>query len=159
MEPIGPVLKGGALTITSRPLQRHLSNKDTTALAVMLGRLMKRFAHQDMTAAMPEYVADFEKLAVKYSLPKLEAAVEALRIDPEQAFFPKPDEVAKELERMADAEASERRRREGEAQRAEMERNFWEHVEWRMEREGLTEQQVLDTIRTPGYAGRKARNV
>jgi hypothetical protein len=60
---------------------------------------------------------------------------------------------------MADAEASERRRREGEAQRAEMERNFWEHVEWRMEREGLTEQQVLDTIRTPGYAGRKARNV
>jgi hypothetical protein len=38
-----------------------------------------------------------------------------------------------------------------------MERYFWQHVEARMKEEGLSEQQVLDTIKTPGWTGRRAR--
>lgn len=58
------------------------------------------------------------------------------------------------------AEAA-KRREAAEASRIhahqEREREFWEHVELRMDAEGLSEQQVLDTIKSPGYAGRKAR--
>lgn len=157
MDAIGQVLQNSALLETSRHLQRRLSDADSTVLLVLLGRLTKRYPAQDLAESQEEYLADFEKLAVKYSLPRLEAAIEALRIDPDQVFFPRPDEAAKELERMANAEARERAKRESEALRVEMERTFWEHVEWRMEREGLTEQQVLDTIKTPGYVGRRAR--
>lgn len=46
---------------------------------------------------MPEYLADFERLAMKYSLQKVEDAIAALRIDPEQRFFPTPDDVAHEI--------------------------------------------------------------
>ena len=48
---------------------------------------------------MGEYLADFERLALKFSLQKVEDAIAALRIDPEQEFFPKPNEVADEIER------------------------------------------------------------
>ena len=48
---------------------------------------------------MEEYLTDFEQLALKYSLQKVEDAISSLRIDPEQEFFPKPNEVAAEIER------------------------------------------------------------
>lgn len=47
---------------------------------------------------MEEYLADFEKLALKYSVLKIEQALDSLRIKAGQKFFPKPDEVAEEIE-------------------------------------------------------------
>ena len=47
---------------------------------------------------MGEYLADYEQLILKYSLQKVEDAVAALRINPEQHFFPTPDEVAGKIE-------------------------------------------------------------
>jgi hypothetical protein len=38
-----------------------------------------------------------------------------------------------------------------------MERWFWEHVEYRMELTGQTEQEILDSIREPGFTNRIAR--
>jgi hypothetical protein len=54
---------------------------------------------------MEEYLADFERLALRYSLPRVEAALAELRIDLEQVFFPRPDEVASEIERQRSQDA------------------------------------------------------
>jgi hypothetical protein len=40
-----------------------------------------------------------------------------------------------------------------------MERWFWQHIEYQMAQTGETEQEVLDAIKTPGFTGRKARQV
>ena len=146
-----------ALKETSRPLQRRLSEADSTVLLVLLGKMARRYPSQDMQDAMTEYLADYEALAVKYSLRSVEEALGNLRIDPEQSFFPRPDEVAEEIELMAEVKTREAEERRHAAERVEREADFWRHVEFRMEAEGLSEQQVLDTIRTPGYVGRKAR--
>lgn len=37
---------------------------------------------------------DYEKLALKFSLQSVEQAIEELRIDPAQEFFPTPSDVA-----------------------------------------------------------------
>lgn len=42
---------------------------------------------------------DYERLALKFSLQKVIDALYALRIEPEQKFFPKPDEIAAEISR------------------------------------------------------------
>jgi hypothetical protein len=44
-------------------------------------------------------MADLEKLALKFSLQDVEDAIGALRIDPEQRFFPTPDDVAEQIKR------------------------------------------------------------
>lgn len=41
----------------------------------------------------------------------------------------------------------------------QQERYFWAHVDFTKERTGETEQEVLDAIKTPGFTGRKARQV
>jgi hypothetical protein len=48
---------------------------------------------------MEEYMVDLEKLALKYSLQNVEDAIANLRVDPEQEFFPTPNEVAEEIDR------------------------------------------------------------
>jgi hypothetical protein len=44
------------------------------------------------------YQEDLEQLALKYSLRKVLKALRALRIKAGQSFFPRPDEVAQEIE-------------------------------------------------------------
>jgi hypothetical protein len=46
-----------------------------------------------------EYFADYEQLAVRRGVDKVAEAIQALRIDPDQQFFPKPDEIAAEMKR------------------------------------------------------------
>ncbi len=41
--------------------------------------------------------------------------------------------------------------------REEQEQAFWEHVDYLKQDTGLTEQIVLDQIKTPGFTGRRAR--
>lgn len=47
-------------------------------------------------------MADYEKLALKYSLLKVEAAIDQLRLDPAQQFFPTPTDVARVIEDRAE---------------------------------------------------------
>jgi len=49
--------------------------------------------------SIEEYLNDLEHLALRYSLQSVEDAIASLRIDPEQEFFPRPDEVAAEMRR------------------------------------------------------------
>ncbi len=48
---------------------------------------------------MEEYLKDYEALALKHSLQRVKEAIAALRIDPNQQFLPRPDEVAAEIDR------------------------------------------------------------
>ena len=99
MEHISRVQLNNDFTTTDLPLQKRLSNEDGSRLTTLLERAQKRWPNQDTAESMEEYLADFEQLALKYSLQKIEVALKALRIDPQQQFFPKPDEVAGEIER------------------------------------------------------------
>ena len=100
-------------------------------------------------------------MSLNYSLPNVRAALAELRIKPGQSFFPRPDEVAAELERQADAESAVKAKKHSRRLLDEMEVTFWAWVDCRMGDEdtaGMTEQQFLATIKTPGYTGRKARD-
>jgi hypothetical protein len=123
----------------------------------LLEQTLRRYPGQENEAPMEQYLADFEALAAKYSLRSVAEAIANLRITPGRSFFPKPDEVAEEIGRMAEAKSWELKARETEAYLAEERRNFWLWVDERVKDTGLTEQQVLDAVKTPGYTGGKAR--
>lgn len=88
-----------ALTETGSQLQRRLPPGEFEALGILLERTARRYPNQDLQETMGEYLHDYERLALRYSLQKIEDAVALLRIDPEQQFFPTPDEVAHAIER------------------------------------------------------------
>jgi hypothetical protein len=52
------------------------------------------------------YLADFEQLALRYSLAKVQRALAELRIAPGQKFFPRPDEVAEVIEQQRERRMS-----------------------------------------------------
>jgi hypothetical protein len=99
MERIDRAQLSSALTQTGGQLQKCLPSAEYLALGVLLNQTAKRYPHQDVTDSMEEYLIDLERLAVRYSLQSVEDAIAALRIDPEQEFFPRPDEVAAEMRR------------------------------------------------------------
>ena len=98
MERITEALQEIVSTSTDLRLQKWLSSDDGLRLTTLLEREQRRWPNQDTSDSMEEYLGDFEKLALKYSLQQIEEALEILRIDPEQAFFPKPNEVAEIIE-------------------------------------------------------------
>lgn len=90
----------------------------------------------------------------------MEAALVALRISPEQKFFPRPHEVAAEIERQAVERAEAIAKRETRSQVQRYDSYFWEWVDSRLQDPdivGMTEQQFLDTVKMPGWTGMKAR--
>ena len=87
-----------ALTQPSSALARRLPSVELEALGIMLARTVRRYPSQENGETIEEYLTDFEQLALKYSLQKIADALAALRIDPDQEFFPKPNEVAHEIE-------------------------------------------------------------
>lgn len=82
---------------TAAPLQLSLSKEDGLYLMAVLNQTAKRYPNQDLTDAIPEYMKDLEKVALKYSVPLVEDAIARLRVDPEQDFFPTPNEVSDEI--------------------------------------------------------------
>lgn len=99
MERVGEAQLTNALKREESALQRRLLPGDGSRLTKLLEGLTRRYPSQDLADAMPEYGADYEALTVKFSIERVERAVAALRIDPAQTFFPRPDEVAAEIER------------------------------------------------------------
>ena len=99
MERVNLALLTNVLKRDESALQKRVSKEDGSRLMTLLEGLIRRYPSQDLAEALPEYLADYEALTVKFSITKVEKAVSALRIDPEQVFFPRPDEVAKEIER------------------------------------------------------------
>ncbi|HEY5054679.1 MAG TPA: hypothetical protein VII58_00875 [Acidobacteriaceae bacterium] len=61
--------------------------------------MTRRYPTQDQGESIAEYFSDYEQLAVQRGIGRVVEAVAALRIDPEQIFFPRPDEIAAEMKR------------------------------------------------------------
>jgi hypothetical protein len=122
-------------------------------LAVLVEQSAKRYPNQDLTESMEGYLQDFEQLALKYSLPRFRDALAALRIKPGQGFFPRPDEVASEIEAGMDARrVALERERQARRRPTEIE-EFWPWaLEW-METTGNTEEELLR--RYPSFQGTK----
>ena len=155
MEQITPAQLNSALMPTAAALQRRLSSADGLRLTMLLEAAQRRWPNQDMTESTDEYLTDFERLSLKYSLPNVEQALEALRIKPGQAFFPRPDEVAAQIEAGQEARhvAAERN---GQARRraAEIE-EFWVWAPVWMADTGNSEEELLK--RWPSMRRTKAR--
>lgn len=136
------------LTQTSPQLQRRLSDGELEYLAVLVGQMAQRYPAQDLEQSLEGYLADFEQLALKYSLVKVQRAMAELRITPGQKFFPRPDEVATVIEEQRERNLHIAREREGN----EWLRNWKAHVrrvkeERRMEAASAKEE---GTARTEG---------
>jgi hypothetical protein len=93
-----------ALTATGSQLQRRLPAEEFEALGIAMERLARRYPNQDLALTMGEYLWDYERLSLKYSLPKVMAAIDELRIASDQKFFPRPDEIAAEIDHLAQVE-------------------------------------------------------
>jgi hypothetical protein len=153
MERIGKVQLDSVLLITVMPSEKRLSDSDGQALTGLILQMADRYPSQDLTDSMEGYLWDFQQLAMRYSLPKVTEALAELRIRPGQSFFPRPDEVAGEIEyqraktQIILEREFQRRRRENEIA------EFWEWApEW-MKMTGYDEEELLK--RFPSYKGTK----
>jgi len=129
-----------------------------------LKRLIKqtaqRYATQDLSDSIEGLIYDFEQIAVRYSFKEMCDTLRALRIAPGQKFFPRPDEVTEAIERARERAATIAAEKRAKSQIDEWEQSFWQWVDDRMSEPanaGKSEQEFLDSVKTPGYTGRKAR--
>lgn len=154
MEQIDRASLMNVLVLTNAPLQRRLPDAESVELGVLLAQMADRYPAQDLRDSMEGYLWDFEQLALKYSLLMVQKALAALRIQPGQRFFPRPDEVAEEIEMQIDVERRQREvQRQAQRRRQEIE-EFWRWApEW-MEMTGNSEEELLK--RFPSYKGAKS---
>lgn len=156
MERLNQVSLASVLQLTSEPSQKQLSASDGQTLMAMVGQMAQRYPSQDLEDSIEGYLWDFQQLALKYSLSKVMAAAAELRLKPGQIFFPRPDEVAGEIERQQDERnraADTARQRQS---RATDIAEFWQWApEW-MARTGNSEEELLR--RFPSFRGTKGSN-
>lgn len=100
-EQLEKALQPSGSTPRGSQLQKRVSSEDGLRLLALLEKTAKRYPSQDNEETIPEMMADFEQLTVRHGLAKVESAFMRLRIDPEQEFFPKPNEIAAEIQREA----------------------------------------------------------
>jgi hypothetical protein len=143
MEQVDRVSLMNALVPTNEPLQRRLPDAESVELGVLLAQMADRYQTQDLRDSMEGYLWDFEQLALKYSLQMVRTALGALRIRPGQKFFPRPDEVAEEIEAQLVA-ATLRKEAERRAERRQKEiEDFWRWAPGWMEMTGNSEEELL----------------
>lgn len=153
MEQVDRASLTNALVPTNGQLQRRLPDAESVELGVLLSQMADRYPGQDLTDSMEGYLWDFEQLALKYSLPQVRTALASLRIRPGQKFFPRPDEVAEEIEVQLEAEWRRKEVRRRAQRRREQVEEFWRWApEW-MERTGNSEEELLR--RFPSFVGTK----
>ena len=149
MESVSIALRNSGLTEQDASLRRLLSTEDSSRLLAAMDSLVRRYPSQDQEEAIAEYFQDFEQLCLKYSLPIFLAALSALRIKAGQSFFPRPDEVAEEIDTQLNAERAVRQAHRQTQQRQTEIKQFWKWaLEW-MEATGFDEEELLR--RWPSY--------
>lgn len=99
MERVGRAELSSALTVTGGQLQKRLPDEELKALGALMEQMSRRWPAQDVSDSMDVYLEDYERLAVQHGLPYVQIAVMALRVSPDQKFFPRPDELAAEIRR------------------------------------------------------------
>jgi hypothetical protein len=114
LQKISKAQLSSVLTAPAASLQKSLSAEDSTTLLALMDGLTRRYPSQDQQESIGEFFADYEQLAVRKGMQRVVEAVQALRIDPEKRFFPRPDEVAAEIDRQHNAKRLERESEERE---------------------------------------------
>jgi hypothetical protein len=59
--------------------------------------LTRRYPSQDQEGSIEEYHKDYKQLAIRHGIGAVAEAITKLRLDPEQKFFPRPDEIADQI--------------------------------------------------------------
>ena len=154
MERVSQAQLSNALTAPEQSSPKSLSIVDSSILIELMERLTRRYPAQDQEGSIQEYFLDYERLALKYSLRSVAQALEELRIDSHQGFFPRPDEIAAVIESNIRAETAQRERESQARRRAEEILQFWATAPDWMEITGYTEEELL--TRFPSYRGTKA---
>lgn len=112
-----------------------------------------RYPSQDLSDSLDGYLWDFEQLAIKHTLPVVQDALAALRVRAGQSFFPRPDEVAEEIEHQMESVVRERENeRKLQERQNEIER-FWQIAPFWIEKTGESEEELLK--RFPSMRGTK----
>ncbi|MGO9433149.1 MAG: hypothetical protein ACLP00_02515 [Terracidiphilus sp.] len=107
--------------VSTRPttsLQKLSPPEVSIALANLLAKTQRRYLNQQLGQAAAEYLEDFEILAQRYSLQRIGRAIQELRLNPNQRFFPAPNEVVAEI--LKQLEEEERQQREEEKRAREL---------------------------------------
>jgi hypothetical protein len=155
MERVDRASLNNALITTGAPLQRRLPSEAFEALGALMEEMMRRWPAQDLESSMDVFTADMESLTMLYGIERVRSAVMALRISPDQKFYPRPDDVAREIEdaieRNRSALAAQRQAREWRVKVAE----FWKWAPQWMEDTGNDEEELLR--RHPSYRGTKPK--
>jgi hypothetical protein len=141
LEQVSQAQLENALTVQDESSPTSLSKEDSFRLLAVTDQLIRRYPSQDQETSIAAYFRDFEELAAKYSLAKVEKAIAALRIKPGQSFFPRPDEIAEEIERQIERAVADDKAREGtdflDGWHKHMEQIMQpEEVEWRIKKFG-----------------------
>jgi hypothetical protein len=153
MQRISQAQLTSALAPISAPLQRRLPDEEAQTLAVLLAQMADRYPSQDLQDSLEGYLLDFEDLALKYSLPIVKEALRTLRTKPGQSFFPRPDEVAEEIERQQDERNRAADMSRQQQRRAREIAEFWAWAPGWMADTGNDEAELLR--RWPSYRGTK----
>lgn len=130
---IDPAQLNSALTERGASLQRSLSKEDSLTLIGLMEALARRYPSQDHESSIREYHRDYERLAKKHGIAHVAEAIMSLRIDPDQGFFPRPDEVAAKIEIQCELGKYEADRREGIQRRADLSKAAQEHYKFMRE--------------------------
>jgi hypothetical protein len=151
----------GALTRIEAPSGALLSDAESAELTVLLDQLAAHYPHQTLTDETGEIWREaYQLLAKRYTIRRLRDAMVELMVRPGQKFFPHPTEAAEALDNLIAKERAATAIVAARSRRAEDLRTFWAWVDQRMsdpDTQGMTEQEFLDTVKLPGYAGMKAR--
>lgn len=98
LERISQAKLSDVLTAPDAQLRRSLPSEELAALGALMESMARRWP-QEVEDSIGTYMADMEQLAIRYRLSRVFDAVQSLRTAPGQKFFPRPDEIADELER------------------------------------------------------------
>jgi hypothetical protein len=156
---LAQLVESNALSITGT--HRSLSAAELEHFGNLCRQMQAYYPHQEFARETVDgYMFDLERIAITHGIDRLEQAFLNVRLRREQKFFPHPTEVLEEIERVMNSERRDRMEKAAERQSANDEADFWAWVDRRLEdadTAGMSEQQFLDSVKQPGWTGRKAR--
>jgi len=98
-------------------------------------------------------MADYEQLAIREGLQRVIEAVDALRLS--SKFFPRPDEVADEIDRQRAKRQAAAEARRAPREREQQNKEFWDWAPQWMQDTGNSEEELLK--RFPSKRGTKLK--
>jgi hypothetical protein len=119
--------------------------------------MLVELAEARQASVSKETLVLYPKRLSEFELPELRAVIDEMSLEKPkkgETAFPALGDIA---ERLRARKARRRAVDEKGAALKELDKHFWIWVTEQSEIAGMTEQEFLDTVKTPGYAGRKAR--